>query len=114
MKKLLLMFFTLLIFASTAFSYPPWNIEKVGEVVTDWFTGVSVSGDYAYATSAYGLVIIDVADKENPVIINRLEINVSTIHPEIRDTLLFICDGYAGSGNSQPLQLSLLRVDEQK
>ena len=74
----------------------PWNIFKVGEVVTDSYIGVLGNGEVAYATSPYGLLVIDVSDRAEPRLIQRIETDGTAGEMALKDTLLFLCDGYAG------------------
>lgn len=75
---------------------PSWNITRVGGVTTDWFNNVKTVGDIAYCSTNFGLVLMDVSDKENPEIYSRIETTGKGLGIEIRDTLLYFCDGYAG------------------
>ena len=56
----------------TAFSQEQISMKYVGS--TPWLEtrNIYVSGDYAYCTQMYGLVIIDIGDVENPHTISRL------------------------------------------
>jgi hypothetical protein len=96
MKIILCLICPILLLASGLYASPSWNITRVGGVTTDWFNNVKTVGDIAYCSTNFGLVLMDVSDKENPVIFDRIETNGSGRSIEIRDTTLFFCDGYAG------------------
>jgi hypothetical protein len=44
----------------------PYDVSLIGHSAGEYTTGIFVAGDYAYLTSAYGLLIYDVTDPENP------------------------------------------------
>jgi hypothetical protein len=73
-----------------------WNITRAGGVTTDWFYDVKVVDDIAYCATKFGLVLMDVRDKENPDIQSRIETNGNGLDIVIRDSILYFCDGIAG------------------
>ncbi len=94
MKKILIVLFILsIVNTATAES---WNIARTGGLTTDIFNNVQVMSDIAYCATDFGLVLMDVSDKENPVVHSRIETNGFVKGLELRDSLLYLCDGYAG------------------
>jgi len=64
-----------------------WNITRAGGITTDWFNDVKTVGDIAYTATRYGLVLMDVSDKHNPVVHSRIETNGIGLDVVVRDTL---------------------------
>ena len=89
---------TILLIAFLAMSTQaePWNITRLGGVTTDIFNNVKTLDDIAYCATDFGLVLMDVSDKENPTVLRRIETNGTGRGIEIRDSLLYFCDGSAG------------------
>ncbi len=73
-----------------------WNITRAGGVTTDWFYDVKVVDDIAYCATKFGLVLMDVSDKENPEIHSRIETDGIGLDIVIRDSMLYFCDGGEG------------------
>ena len=100
----------LLIFGS-ATAQDNWNITNIRDLATDWFKNVKVAGDYAYCATRYGISVMDVSDRENPEVINRIPRNGTPSSLEISDTLLYLCGGSAGfsifsiSDPEQPVEI---------
>ena len=57
---------------------------------------VVVSDTVAYCTNEYGLVLINVANPEDPQLIRRISTPGIANGLALRDTLLYLCDGYEG------------------
>ena len=87
---------SLALLAASSIQAEPWNITKVGEVVTDSYCGVLGNGDVAYATSPYGLLVLDVSDRTHPQVVRRIETDGTAGEMAFKDTLLILCEGYAG------------------
>ncbi|MDP8237983.1 MAG: T9SS type A sorting domain-containing protein [Candidatus Hatepunaea meridiana] len=91
MKKnidLLIIFFLII---TTPLFADSWNISRLAEVAHDHFFNIKIQDDIAYCSTTYGLVVMDVSDKENPEVINRIPLENSALGIELRDTLLYLC-----------------------
>ncbi|MCB1202273.1 MAG: hypothetical protein KDK41_16635, partial [Leptospiraceae bacterium] len=67
--------------------------EVVDYILTGTASDVAVSGNYAYlAAKAYGVHVIDISNKENPVLKKTINTNGSAWNLEINGSNLFIAD----------------------
>ncbi len=73
-----------------------WNITRAGGITTDWFYDVKVVDEIAFCATKFGLVLMDVSNKENPEVHSRIETDGSGLDIVIRDSILYFCDGIAG------------------
>ncbi len=84
-----------LTFASLCFA-ENLNIERIGGVTTEWFNSVEINGDYAYCATKFGLAVMDVSDRDNPVVVTHLETPGNAQSVTIDGSLLYLCDGAGG------------------
>ena len=96
MRNSLTLGFILITFLAISTQAEPWNITRLGGITTDSFKNVKTVDSIAYCSTDFGLVLMDVSDKENPTVHSRIETNGSGREIEIRDSLLYFCDSYAG------------------
>ena len=65
--------------------------------IPGYANNVDVNGDYAYvAAGSEGLQVVDVADRENPVVVASLDTNGTAIDIKVVGSRAFIADGDAG------------------
>ena len=92
-----------------------WNVRFIEEkFINDEFNDVAVSGNYAYFASSYGLVVMDIADQDEPQIIDRKRIKGECKFVAILDTLLFTDDenGIGVYNISNPPNVNLITIIE--
>ncbi|MDP8240182.1 MAG: T9SS type A sorting domain-containing protein [Candidatus Hatepunaea meridiana] len=94
---LTMLFFVILLISSTAFAEDNWNIELLSETeLSGQFRDVEIYNEVAYFTNKWGLVLYDISNPREPEVIRRISTLGITEGLFLRDTLLYVCDGYAG------------------
>jgi len=88
--------FALLLVSALTLQAENRNIEPLGFYNTEWYHSVAVAEDYAYCGTAFGLLVMDVSDKENPFIVEHLETPGQGQGVTIEGSLLYLCDGSDG------------------
>ncbi len=75
-----------------------WNMEYVGSggIHGEYYDVRIGADDIGYFTNRYGLVVADLADREEPEILNIIPTVGKSSEMELRGALLYVCDGYNG------------------
>ncbi|MDP8237879.1 MAG: hypothetical protein P9X24_02205, partial [Candidatus Hatepunaea meridiana] len=83
--------------AGFVYSDEPYNISFVSELMySGLYDDVKVVGELAYCANGYGLVIIDVSDKNNPVEVAHIPTPGFTHGVFVLDDICYLTDSEAG------------------
>ncbi len=98
MKKLQFIVFALVVLSANANAQEGENIARVGSSgITGTYYDVKVLNDeIAYCSNYYGLVVMDISNPARPTPINILPTPGVALGLALRDSVLFLVDGYAG------------------
>ncbi len=82
---------------SSAYAEDNWNIERLSETeVSSNYEDVVLYEDVAYFANRRGIELFDISDIEEPRFLREILTSGLTNDLFVRDTILFVCDGYAG------------------